>query len=90
MKGLLRKMRPLSASPIPHDVDDAQYSFAMEYQGPPLTYALPQDPDCFYAFISTLKWVILVDFNFVNIYDFMIQSYLPQMTTSSMMCFRRI
>ncbi|KAL5715063.1 hypothetical protein ACHQM5_016942 [Ranunculus cassubicifolius] len=43
MKGLLRKMRPLSAPPIPNeDDDDAQYSFAMEYQGPPLAYDLPQ------------------------------------------------
>lgn len=35
MKGLIRKMRTPS-------VDDAQYSFAVEYQGPPLTYELPR------------------------------------------------
>ncbi|XP_058069206.1 extra-large guanine nucleotide-binding protein 1 [Magnolia sinica] len=40
MAGLLRRMLPAGA-PIP-DVDNPEYSFALEYHGPPVAYDLPR------------------------------------------------
>ncbi|KAF5200814.1 Guanine nucleotide-binding protein subunit alpha [Thalictrum thalictroides] len=43
MKGLLRKMLPVAAPEISDDKDDVvDYSFAIEYHGPPVTYELPR------------------------------------------------
>ncbi|XP_010263811.1 PREDICTED: extra-large guanine nucleotide-binding protein 1 [Nelumbo nucifera] len=41
MKGLLSSMLPVGV-PIPHSQDEVEYSFAMEYHGPPVTYDLPR------------------------------------------------
>ncbi|KAI3865618.1 hypothetical protein MKX03_020992 [Papaver bracteatum] len=41
MKGLISRMVPLGA-PIADNEDEIDYSFAMEYQGPPVTYDLPR------------------------------------------------
>ncbi|XP_010255037.1 PREDICTED: extra-large guanine nucleotide-binding protein 1-like [Nelumbo nucifera] len=41
MKSLLTSMLPVGAS-IPHSQDEVEYSFAMEYHGPPVTYDLPR------------------------------------------------
>ncbi|OVA18598.1 Guanine nucleotide binding protein (G-protein) [Macleaya cordata] len=41
MKGLISRMLPVGA-PIPDNEDEMDYSFAMEYHGPPVTYDLPR------------------------------------------------